>query len=279
VLISRLRAAAAGWSEDEASQMGAALAYYALFSLTPLLVLAIALIGALVGEAEAKQHILTEVRHFIDADSAAAVRAMLESFSGAKGRAATSVVGIASLLFGATGMFTSLRASLSRIWRLPPVQESLIVGWVKTYLLAFLMVFVSCTFFIALLLVSAILPLVYRAWAETFPGVAWAGPTIDFAASTLLLMLLFAFTYRFLSDGRLSYGQVWLGAFVGALLFSAGKLAIGSYLAYANLASVYGAAGSLVAFLAWVYYSAQIFFFGAEVIRAGLPAATAEPAK
>jgi membrane protein len=278
MILSRLKAAANGWSEDQAGEMGAALAYYALFSLTPLLVLAIAVIGFLTGEADARKHILNQISGFIDEQSAEGARTMLESFTDARGRAATSLVGIASLLFGATGMFNSLRKSLWRIWRLPPPPDGLIAGWIRTYLLAFLMVFVSCTFLILTLLVISLSPLVSRHWESFFPSVPWSGPAIDFGGSTLLVMLLLAFTFRFLSDGRLRYAQVFSGAFVSAMLFSAGKVLLGRYFAYANLASAYGAAGSLVVFLAWVYYLAQILFFGAEVIRFGLPSPPAKGA-
>jgi membrane protein len=276
MLIRRLRAAATGWSEDQAGEMGAALAYYALFSLTPLLVLAIAVIGFVGGEADAREHILAQMAGFIDTQTAEGARSMLESFTGTRGRAETSLVGLASLLFGAAGMFTSLRTSLCRIWRLPPVPEGLIKSWIRTYLLAFIMIFVSCTFLICTLLVSALVPLVSEHWVAAFPSLLWSGPAIDFGVSAFLVMLLIAFTFRFMSDGRLRYRQVWSGAFVSAVLFSAGKIALGRYFAYANLASVYGAAGSVVLFLAWVYYSAQILFFGAEVIRSGLPAAAAK---
>jgi membrane protein len=252
--------------------MGAALAYYTLFSLTPLLVLAIAVIGLLGGETEAREHVLAQMAGYIDAQSAEGARSMLESFTGARGRVEMSLLGIASLLFGAAGMFTSLRNSLCRIWRLPPLAEGIVASWIRTYLLAFLMVFVSCTFLVCTLLVSALIPLVSHHWVAVFPSLPWSGPAIDFGASTFLVMVLFAFTFRFMSDGRLRYRQVWSGAFVSAVLFSAGKIALGRYFAYANLASIYGAAGSVVLFLAWVYYSAQILFFGAEVIRGGLPA-------
>jgi membrane protein len=274
MFIRRLRAAASGWSEDQASEMGAALAYYALFSLTPLLVLAITVIGALGNDADAREHILGQIAGFIDAQTAEGARSMLDSFTGTRGRVEMSLVGIGSLLFGAAGMFTSLRNSLCRIWRLPPLPEGLVAGWIRSYLLAFLMVFVSCTFLICALLVSALMPLVSHHWLEAFPSLPWSGPAIDLGVSAFLVMLLLAFTFRFMSDGRLRYRQVWSGALVSAVLFSAGKIALGRYFAYANLASVYGAAGSVVLFLAWVYYSAQILFFGAEVIRGGLPAAS-----
>jgi membrane protein len=136
------------------------------------------------------------------------------------------------------------------------------------YLLAFLMVGLFCTFSIALLLASTAMPMMEQRW-EVLSAIPWSGrsPTV---VSTLLLMVLFLFTYRFLSDGRITYSHLLGGAFVAGLLFTAGKMAIGFYLAYTNLASAYGAAGSMVVFLAWVT-TPQIAFFGAEVIRFGLP--------
>lgn len=269
-MIARLRRAGEGWVEDQAAQMGAALAYYTLFSLTPLLVLAMAVLGTVVSEAESKGHVLQFIGG-INPESAEAVRVMLDSFQTAKGRVGVSAVGLASLLFGATGMFTSLRSSLWRIWRLGADGDNIVTSLLKTHLIALAMVLVSCAFLIVLLLVSAAMPLLAEGWKREIPSVPWSAPAADFVVSTWCLTLLFVFTYRFLSDGRLPYRRLWSGAFVSAVLFSAGKVAIGHYLAYVNLGSAYGAAGSLVVFLAWVYYSAQILFFGAEVIRAGLP--------
>jgi membrane protein len=270
-MIRRLRAAGRGWVEDEAAHMGAGLAYYTLFSLMPLLVLSIAVIGALFGEEQTKDYIVAQVRGFIDNDSAMAVQTLLDSFRTSRVVTSASIIGIVSLVFGATGMFTSLRSSLNRIWRVTPVDDGIVTGLVKTYLLALLMMFVTCVFLILLLLVSTLMPLLAARWAEQFPTIPWSGPAADFVASTFLLTLLFVFTFRFLSDGQVRYSQVWGGALVSALLFAAGKMAIGYYLTYADLASAYGAAGSVVVFLVWVYYSSQIFFFGAEVIRFGLP--------
>lgn len=272
MIVRRLLAAGRGWSEDQAAQMGAALAYYTLFSLTPLLVLVMAVVGAVIGEGPTRAQVIGQVRGFIDADSAVAVEAMLDNFRTTPAQAATSIVGLLSLCFGATGIFTSLRASLHRIWRLPDAGDGVFTGLVKTYLTALLMIFVSCLFLLALIGVGTVTPIFYVWWATLLPDFPWTGPLLDFAVSTLLLTLLFAFTYRFLSDGRIAYRHLWSGALVSGALFTAGKMGIGLYLAYANLASAYGAAGSVVVFLAWVYYSAQIVFFGAEVIRFGLPA-------
>jgi membrane protein len=269
-MIARLKAAAVGFAEDQAGQMGAALAYYTLFSLTPLLIVALAVLGMLMDQAQARANVLENLARF-NPESAEAVGVMLDSFHNARGRAGFSVVGLASLLFGATGMFTSLRGSLCRVWRLSDPSEGVITGFAKTYLLALLMILVSCAFLVSLLLVSASLPAFQLLWEESVSRLPWSQEAALFAASTLCLTLLFLFTYRFLSDGRLPYGRLWLGSFVTAILFGVGKVVITQYLRYADFQSAFGTAGSVVVFLAWVYYSAQILFYGAEVIRAGLP--------
>jgi membrane protein len=270
MIIGRLRQAAAGWSEDGASQMGAALAYYTLFSLAPLLVLAIALIGVVWGEERAKKELIEEVEKLIDKESGDAVRTLLENFKGSSVTGA-SAVGLATLIFGATGLFTSLRDSLHRIWRIDSKDDGLLWSLFKTYGLALLMVVMSCVFLLLLLLASAFMPVLTAKLKERFPTLPYVSPGADFAVSVLFLTLLFAFTFRILSDRRLSYWQVSFGAFVSAVLFTLGKIALGYYFATVNLASAYGAAGSVVVFLAWVYYSAQIVFYGAEVVRFGLP--------
>jgi membrane protein len=275
-MIARLRAAGVGWAEDQASQMGAALAYYTLFSLTPLLILAMAVLGMLMDQEQSRAYVLDHIRE-LHPDSAETVAVMLDGFQSAKGGAGVSLVGVASLLFGATGMFNSLRTSLSRVWRLKGDKDGLVTGFVKSYLIALLMVLVSCTFVVVLLLASTAMPLLERLWKDHVSNVPWSERVALHAASLLCMTLLFLFTYRFMSDGRLPYRRLWFGALVTAVLFSLGKVAITQYLWYIGLRSAYGAAGSVVVFLAWVYYSAQILFFGAEVIRAGLPPAKAGP--
>ncbi len=271
MIVGRLRAAGTGWAEDQAAQMGAALAYYTLFSLAPLLMIAISVIGTLYGEAETRDRLVAQIREEVDPETAETVKGMLESLAGKHAKASASIVGVLSLVFGATGMFSSLRTSLHRIWRLKPREEGFFVGLARTYLLSLVMVFVTCAFLIVLLLVSATMPILHPIWEAMLPGFGWSGPLLDFFVSVLLLTLLFLFTYRFMSDGRLRYTRLVSGAFTSAILFALGKMGIGYYLAFVNLASAFGAAGSLVVFLAWVYYSAQIVYFGAEVVRTGLP--------
>ena len=266
-----LKTAGSYWVEDNASQMGAALAYYSLFSLAPLLIIAIAVAGLVYGEAAARGQVVARIGDFIGPDSAAVVQTMLEGFhhGPAEGPWA-ALIGLGSLWYGAISIFTQLRSSLNRVWRVPAPTQRVVVGVVKDYLIAFLMVLVSSAFVLALLTASAILPVLIR-WSSTVvPDSHWTFPLADFAVSSCLIALMFAATYRFMSDGHVRYHQVWGGAFVAAMLFTVGKMLIGYYLANTLLASAYGAAGSLVVFLVWVYYSAQIFFFGAEIIRVEL---------
>jgi membrane protein len=268
MFVQRLKTAGAYWIEDQAAQMGAALAYYTLFSLAPLLIIALAIASQAYGEETARGEVIGHIRDFSGEESAGAVQTMLENFRKLPTGAGPAIVGLVSLLFGALGVFTQLRASLHRIWRLeePPAQ-GIFLGLVKNYLLAFVMVQLMSLFVLLMLTTSTVLVAIQRWWRDFLPGDKWAWYAGYFAASTLLLTLLFAFTFRFMSDGRIPYRQLWRGALVGAVLFSVGKLLIGWYLGYSQLASAYGAAGSLVVFLAWMYYSAQIFFFGAEVVR------------
>jgi membrane protein len=265
--LGTLKTAIYNWIDDGASAMGAALAYYALFSLTPILIIAIAVAGTVYGEDSSRNRVLEQVREFTGEESAYAVGTMLDNFHRSEGGLGAWLVGIFSLWFGATGIFTQLRTSLNHIWRVESPAESVLVGLVKTYLLAVLMVLASCIFLLVLLMISTVLPLVWHWESHWLPKISWVGPVGDFAISTVVLTVFFAFLFRFMSDGRVRYRHVWGGAFTSAFLFSVGKLGIGYYISYVGLASAYGAAGSLVVFLVWVYYSAQILLFGAEVVR------------
>jgi membrane protein len=269
-VLRTLKTAGVYWAEDQASLLGAALAYYTLFSLAPLLFIAIAVAGLVYGEAATRGQVVEQVRGLIGPESAAAVQMLLENVRHASPDPWTAAVGLASLWYGALGVFTNLHGSLGRIWRLKPRSQYFLLGILKNYLLAFLMVLVSCIFVLALLTASTVGTAVWEWWRLRLPWVAWAWPLTDLATSGTLFVLLFAFTYRFLSDGQVPYRHVWGGAAVSAVLFTLGKMGIGLYLSRSLLSSAYGAAGSVVVFLVWVYYSAQIFFFGAEVIRVRL---------
>lgn len=270
MLWKRLQTAATYWVEDQAAQMGAALAYYALFSLAPLLIIAITLVGQACGTEAARAEILHWVRESTSDEGAAAVQTLLDHQRHLPEGPGAWLLGIATLCFGAVSVFTHLRACLHRIWRLPrPTAQHVVVGFVRTYLFAILMVLLTCVFFLVLLVASTALTLLREENPAWLPAdhLVWL---VDFVTSGLLLLVLFAFTYRFLSDGAVRYRYVWGGALVSAGLFTVGKMAVGFYLARSEVPAGFGAAGSLVVLLIWVYYSAQIFFFGAEVIRVRL---------
>lgn len=256
--------------EDGASQMGAAVAYYSLFSIAPLLIIAIAVAGLAFGEEEARARVVSQISGVMGKEGTYAVEVMLKNFRQPPDNPWAAVVGLASLWYGAISVFTQLRVSLCRIWRVQPASQHVVVGFIKDYLLAFLMVLVSNVFVLLLLAASTVLSVLLAWWTRLVPQGQWLMPVADFGVSSFLFGVLFAMTYRFMSEGQVGYRKTWLGAAVAAMLFAVGKMAIAYYLAHVQIASVYGAAGSLVIFLIWVYYSSQIFFFGAEIIRVRL---------
>jgi membrane protein len=271
MLLKRLKTAGAYWVEDQAAQMGAAVAYYALFSIAPLLIIVSAIAGQAYGTQAAREHMIAWIRHSISEESAAAVQSLLDNCRQPPDGVGPWLVGLGALIFGAVGVFTQLRASLHRIWRVkaPPAQ-GMVSGYIKSYLLAILMLLVSSVFFLLMIVESMVPPLLFQEGGEMSIGENWRWRLVDFGASSFLILLLMAFTYRFMSDGTVRYRYIWGGAFINAVLFTIGKMAIGFYLAHSQVTSGFGPAGSLVVLLIWVYYCAQIFFFGAEVIRVRL---------
>jgi membrane protein len=266
----RLKTACNYWVEDHASQFGAALAYYTLFSVAPLLIIAIGLASQVYGKEAAQGHVLERIRDFIGEESAGTVQTLLASFRHAPASAWATIAGFVALWLGALALFSQLRISLHRIWRLQPRPQRFFVRVAHDYLLAFIMVLVASIIVLLLLAATTTLTLVSERWGDWIMADGWTWRLADFLASFFLVTLLLVFTFRLMSDGLIDYRHLWGGSLVSAILFTLGKMAIGFYLGYTLLASAYGVAGSLVVFLAWVYYSAQIFYFGAEIIRAKL---------
>jgi membrane protein len=269
------------WSANGDSRLGAALAYYALFSIAPLLVIAITIAGVVYGDVAARGEVSNALSSYIDPDSAAAIEKLVETAGTAPATVWSQLLNIGLLVFGALGAFVHLRASLCLIWRLPPPKMHTVLATLVDYLLALLMVL--CTGMLLLASLATSLTVSYvRAYMDKNYSAAWfPWDAVEFGLSVIFLALLFASIYRILSGRRITWGYVGAGALVAALLFSLGKIVLSYYFVYAGVASAYGAAGSLVVFLVWVYYSSQTLFFGAELIQARrtrhewLPAATA----
>ena len=260
-----LKAATQAWFDDQASSMGAAISYYALFSLAPLLVIVIAVAGLVFGQDAAQGEIVAQLRGIMGEDGALAVQGMLKAArEPADGLAATGI-SIVVLLVGATATFAELQRAMDRIWQVPtPALQWGIWNLIRTRLLSFGLVLGMGFLLTVSLAVSAALAALGRWWNDWFVGWEVALEFLNFTVSAGIFTLLFAMIYKIMPRVRIAWRDVWTGAAVTALLFMVGKALIGLYLGKSGLASGFGAAGSLVALVAWVYYSAQIFLWGAE---------------
>jgi len=262
---SLLKESAVAWSNDYAPSMGAALAYYTLFSLAPLLVIVIAIAGLVFGAEAANGEIESQLRGLIGQDGAVAVQGLLRSTSEPADSLVASLVGTAILLLGATSVFGELQSAIDRIWRVPTDSvESGLWYLLRTRLLSFGMILTIGFLLLVSLVVSAVLTAVGAWWGTMLAGWEPVLQGINFAASFTIVTVLFAMIYKILPRVHVAWRDVWIGAAMTALLFTLGKSLIGFYLGRSGIASGFGAAGSLVALLVWVYYSAQIFLFGAE---------------
>ncbi len=263
-----LKAALHASSRDRVPMMGAALAYYTVFSIAPLLVISIGVAGVFFGEQGGKE-ILDAIAGVAGSRGSQAILAMVEA---AASRPETGVIataiGVITMLIGASGVFGQLQQSLNIIWGVKPAPDA---GWIVTVrrrLLSFGMVGVIAFILLASLLVTAALTAAGKYVGGALPGGAGAWQAVNSLVSLGVVAILFGMIFKFLPDTRLPWRAALRGGFWTSLLFTAGKYAIGVYLGTAAVASTYGAVGSLIVLLVWVYYSAQIVLFGAELTRA-----------
>lgn len=281
-----LRKTYRAWTDDKVPTMGAALAYYSIFSLAPLVVIAIGVASLVFEEEAARAGIVREITNTAGPGTARAVEGLLASTSASGGGWWATILGFATLIFGASGVFLQLQESLNAIWKVTPRCDR---GWlcvVRERFLSFTVALGTAFLLLMSLVVSAALAALNTALADVLPPMdvrLWQ--SVNAIVSFATITLLFAMIYKVLPDVKLAWRDVWLGAAVTSLLFAAGKHAIGLYLGQSGTASAFGAAGSLVVILVWVYYSSQILLFGAEFTRvyaaekghAVEPAANAEP--
>ena len=252
------------WLDDYAPSMGAALAYYTIFSIAPLLIIVIAVAGLFFGEEAARGEILTQMRGLIGDAGAAAVQSLLQSASAPPKSILATAVGIAVLLLGATTVFAELQDDLDRIWRVPTELRSGLWNLLRQRLLSFGMILGVGFLLLVSLIISAVLSALGDWWGSSFSGWALLLEAANFGVSVAVVTLLFAMIYKILPRLRIAWRDVWIGAGVTALLFTIGKTLIGVYLGKSGIVSTFGAAGSVIVLLVWVYYSAQIFLLGAE---------------
>ncbi len=260
------RSAVSGWSADNCSSMGAGGAFYSLLSMAPLLMLLITTAGLATGHDRAQELLMTQMSGLLGDTGAEGVKTMLAASATQKDGLIATVTSAVVLLLGATTVFAELQSDLNRIWKCNASAASGIWGYIRTRLLSFGLIAVLGLLLLMSLAVSAAVSYMAQAWFSGF-GAAMAH-ILELVASILVTTVLFAATFKILPSRRIPWGDVLLGAFVTSVLFAVGKFAIGLYLGKSSMASSFGAAGTIVVAIVWVYYSAQIFFFGAEFTRA-----------
>jgi membrane protein len=261
-----LKATFSQWRKDQASLMAAALAYYTVFSLAPLLIIVIAIAGSVFGEQAAKGELVTQIQGVIGKDGAQLIQTAIENASKldpTQGPIPT-LINIGFLLSGATVVFGQLQNSLNRIWEVQAKPENSIKHFLRKRLLSFSMVLVIAFLLLVSLVISTLLVILGNFLRDLVPGFTYLWQLLNFFVSFGIVTLLFAMIFKILPDANIAWKDVWMGAAITAVLFDIGKFLLGFYLGHTSLASAYGAAGSLVIILTWVFYSAQILFLGAE---------------
>jgi membrane protein len=259
-----IKAAASSWVDDYAQSMGAALAYYTMFSIAPLLLIVISIAGLIFGVEAARGEIVGQLQSLMGPQGAAAVQGLLESVNKPAESVTATLVGGVLLLVGATSVFGELQDALDRIWRVPKTSRGGIWSLLRSRLLSFGMILGIGFLLMVSLVVSAALAALGKMWGPLFSEWELLANGADFLVGFAFTMSGFALIYKIMPRVRVDWSDVWIGAAVTALLFSIGKSLIGLYIGKSGVTSGFGAAGSLVVMLLWVYYSAQIFLMGAE---------------
>ncbi len=253
------------WNEDKVPRMAAAIAFYTLFSLTPMVVVAVAVAGLFVGQEAALEGVLDQMEFLIGTAGREAIQLLVKHAPDRQVSLAATLIGLATMFFGATGVFTELQDSLDTIWEVQPKPGLGILEMVRDRFLSFAMVLVIGFLLLVSLLASALLTALTSRVAGLVPAALKLAQMSNFGISLLVVTVLFALIYKVLPDAQVRWRDVWLGAAFTAVLFTVGKSLFGLYLGHSTIGSSYGAAGSLVIVVLWTYYSALILLFGAEL--------------
>lgn len=265
---SLLKETASGWDEDNVARLAASLAYYTLLSIAPLIILAVAVTGLAFGEEAARQHIAGELAGVVGRGAAEAIESIAKNARTPGTGVLSLIVGLTVLLFGASGVFGELQSALNTVWGVAPKPGRGIWGLVKDRFFSFTLVLGVAFMLLVSLVVSAALTWVGQVFASSLPGGALVWQVLNFCISLAVVTALFALMFKKLPDVEIRWRDVWVGAAVTAGLFTLGKFGLGLYLGSAGVSSAYGAAGSIVALVIWVYYSAQVLLVGAEFTEA-----------
>lgn len=252
------------WSNDKVPRLGAALAYYTVFAIVPLLIIIIAIIGLVFGQEAAQSYILNQIAGLVGEQSANAIKDMIERADQPSTGIVATLIAVVTLLFGASGLFGQLQDALNTIWGVELKPGRGIWGLIRDRFLSFMAVLGTGFLLLVSLVLSAGLSAFGKWFGSWLPAPELVLQALNFVISFGVITVLFAMMFKLLPDARIAWSDVWVGAMITALLFTLGKFLIGLYLGKSDVGSAYGAAGSLVIVLIWVYYSAQILLFGAE---------------
>ncbi|AKG20590.1 YihY/virulence factor BrkB family protein [Calothrix sp. 336/3] len=264
VLWSLLQETFGEWQKDKASRLAAALAYYTIFSIAPLLIIVIAVVGAVFGEAAARGAIAAQLQSLVGGAGAEVIQTAIQNANKPQQGAIASIISVIVLMFGATGLFTELQDSLNTIWEVQAKPGRAVKTMVRNRFLSFAMVLGIGFLLLVSLVISGVLQGVVGYFKNILPGIDIIWQLINFFLGFTISTLLFGLIFKVLPDVKIKWSDVLVGAGITSLLFSLGRFILGQYLGNGSFGSAYGAAGSVVVILAWVYYAAQILFFGAE---------------
>lgn len=263
-LLSLSRDAAVAWLDDRAPSHGAALAYYTLFSLAPLLLIVVSVAGLVFGAEAARGEIFDQLSGLMGPTSAAAIQQLLASVNWPAGSVMGTLIGIGIMIIGATTVFAELQNALDQIWEVPAEKRSGLWAMLRSRVLSFGLVLGVGFLLIVSLLFSAAVVALQKWWMPAMLGWEVLLSLLNITISFMLLVAVFAMIYKLMPRVRIAWADVWVGSLVTATLFTCGRSLIGLYLGHSAVASGFGAASSVVVLLVWIYYSAQIFLLGAE---------------
>lgn len=263
-IVRLLRETFKEWQEDNASRIAAALAYYAVFSISPLLVIAIAIAGTFFGQDAAQAQIAQKITDLVGEDGVQPVLMALNNMNQPKIRGLASLISIGVLLIGASGFFAQLQDALNTVWKVKPQPGQGIWIFIRKRVASFVMVLAMGFLLILSLVLSAVVGALSKYKVDSLPGSTILWENLDLIISLGLMTFIFGLMFKYVPDAKIVWKDVFVGAVITAILFLFGKFLLGVYLSKGSLGSAYGAAGSLIVLLAWIYYSAQIILLGAE---------------
>lgn len=256
------------WSSDQGPRLGAALSYYTVFSLAPVLLIVISVAGLVYGRQAVEGRIVTQLRDLLGPQGAQLVQSALARASAHKAGVVSTIVGVGTLILGATGVMVELQGALNQVWKVIPRPGQAVRSFVRQRLLSLALV-LSFGFVLLVSLAFSAALAALGGWLGSFmPESVVLGHLLNWVVTVAIITLLMALIFKVLPDAKVAWRDVWIGSFVTAVLFQIGKFLIGLYIGKASVASTFGAAGSLAVLLVWVYYSAQIALLGAEFTRA-----------